>query len=41
LTSRSSSASRSASVVVVPGRLPASISACVTQFRKVSGLIPS
>src|SRR3954469_18195521 len=40
-TSRSSSASRDASSVVVPGRVPASISAWVTQLRSVSGLIPS
>src|SRR5699024_1584508 len=36
-----SSASRSASLVVVPGRWPSSISACTTQFLRVSGLIPS
>src|SRR5699024_4035812 len=40
-TSFSSSASRSASLVVVPGRWPSSISACTTQFLRVSGLIPS
>jgi hypothetical protein len=40
-TSRSSSARRCASDVVVPGRSPASTSTCVTQFRSVSGLIPS
>src|SRR5699024_6856827 len=40
-TSFSSSASRSASLVVVPGRWPSSISACTTQFLSVSGLIPS
>jgi hypothetical protein len=39
--SRSSSASRSASLVVVPGRRPPSISACRTQPRKVSRCIPS
>src|SRR5690625_640099 len=40
-TSFSSSASRLASLVVVPGRCPPSISACTTQFLSVSGLIPS
>ena len=40
-TSRSSSAKRWASLVVVPGRSPASISACWTHPRSVSGLIPS
>src|SRR3954449_12809720 len=40
-TSRSSSASRLASSVVVPGRVPSSISAWVTQLRSVSGLMPS
>src|SRR5699024_7578115 len=40
-TSFSSSARRSASLVVVPGRWPSSISACTTQFLRVSGLIPS
>src|SRR5690606_33234032 len=40
-TSRSSSASRSASAVVVPGRMPPSISARWTRPRNVSGLIPS
>src|SRR5664280_2694986 len=40
-TSRSSSPSRAASAVVVPGRAPASTSAWVTQPRSVSGLIPS
>jgi hypothetical protein len=39
--SRSSSASRSASLVEVPGRRPPSISACRTQLRRVSGCIPS
>lgn len=39
--SRSSSASRVASSVVVPGRWPSSISASATQLRSVSGLIPS
>src|SRR4051795_5722774 len=39
--SRSSAAIRSASLVVVPGRAPSSISAWVTQLRRVSGLIPS
>src|SRR5699024_6015541 len=29
------------SLVVVPGRWPSSISACTTQFLRVSGLIPS
>lgn len=33
--SRSSSANRAASLVVVPGRSPASTSAWVTQFRSV------
>jgi hypothetical protein len=39
--SRSSSISRCASPVVVPGRTPPSISTWVTQLRSVSGLIPS
>jgi uncharacterized membrane protein YbhN (UPF0104 family) len=39
--SRSSSISRCASSVVVPGRTPPSISAWVTQLRSVSGLMPS
>jgi hypothetical protein len=40
-TSRSSSVIRAAASVVVPGRVPASTSACATQPRNVSGLIPS
>src|SRR5664279_4152314 len=40
-TSRSSSPSRAAAAVVVPGRAPASTSAWVTQPRSVAGLIPS
>ena len=32
---------RPASSLVTPGREPSSISACWTQLRKVSGLIPS
>src|SRR5664280_301785 len=40
-TSRSSSPSRAAAAVVVPGQPPASTSAWVTQPRSVSGLIPS
>src|SRR5690606_34461406 len=39
--SRSSSASRVASSVVVPGRCPSSTSAWMTQLRSVSGLMPS
>src|SRR4051794_16079501 len=39
--SRSSSISRCASSVVVPGRTPPSISAWVTQLRSVSGLMPN
>src|SRR4051794_26875375 len=39
--SRSNSAIRAASSVVVPGRTPSSISAWVTQFRSVSGLMPN
>src|SRR4051812_40105737 len=41
LTSRSSSAIRFASAVVTPGRWPSSTSACWTQLRNVSELIPS
>ena len=40
-TSRSSSASRCASSVVVPGRTPPSISAWRTQFRSASGCTPN
>ena len=40
-SSFSSSASRCASRVVVPGRWPSSISACRTEVRNVSGWIPS
>ena len=40
-TSFSSSASRCASLVVIPGQWRSSISACTTQFRSVSGLISS
>src|SRR5690606_24554337 len=39
--SRSSSTIRCASTVVVPGRLPASISLCRTQLRSVSRLTPN
>jgi len=40
-TSRSNCAIFSASLVLVPGRAPASTSACITQPRSVSALIPS
>src|SRR5438874_390248 len=40
-TSRSNSAIRCESTVDVPGRLPPSISACLTQLRSVSRLIPN
>jgi hypothetical protein len=40
-TSRSSSASRVASSVVVPARWPSSISAWMTQLRNVSALMPN
>ncbi|MFJ9760568.1 hypothetical protein [Streptomyces sp. NPDC101149] len=38
LTSRSSSATRAASVLVVPGRLLSSVSACLTQLRQGVGM---
>ena len=40
-TSRSNSAIRAVSSLVVPGRTPSSISACLTQVRNASGWIPN